>query len=84
MISEWPEPVRRARDLVMTHGWNATAYQIVNPGIDHWFKGVIGERQWCDRVLAGIICQLVEIAAPGCFRLCDRDLGRHGNGSSRD
>lgn len=37
MISEWPEPVRRARDLVMTHGWNATAYQIVNPGIDHWF-----------------------------------------------
>src|ERR1019366_4071797 len=38
MISEWPEPVRRARDLVMIHGWNATAYQIVNPGIDHWFS----------------------------------------------
>lgn len=40
MISEWPEPVRRARDLVMTYGWNATAYQIVNPGIDHWFSAV--------------------------------------------
>jgi phosphatidylglycerol lysyltransferase len=38
MISEWPEPVRRARDLVMEHGWNATSYQIVNPGIDHWFS----------------------------------------------
>ncbi len=38
MISGWPEPVRRARELVMLHGWNATAYQIVNPGIDHWFS----------------------------------------------
>jgi len=26
-----------ARDLVMTYGWNATAYQILNPGIEHWF-----------------------------------------------
>jgi phosphatidylglycerol lysyltransferase len=38
MISQWPEPVRRARELVMQYGWNATAYQIVNPGIDHWFS----------------------------------------------
>jgi Uncharacterized conserved protein len=38
MISDWPDPVRRARELVMTYGWNATAYQIVNPGIDHWFS----------------------------------------------
>ncbi len=28
----------RARELVLAHGWNATAYQIVNPGIDHWFS----------------------------------------------
>jgi phosphatidylglycerol lysyltransferase len=27
----------RARALVLTHGWNATAYQILNPGILHWF-----------------------------------------------
>ncbi|HCC58664.1 MAG TPA: hypothetical protein DEQ47_15680 [Solibacterales bacterium] len=27
-----------ARELVMTFGWNATAYQILNPGIDHWFS----------------------------------------------
>jgi len=24
--------------LVLTFGWNATAYQILNPGIDHWFS----------------------------------------------
>ncbi|MDQ2766601.1 MAG: DUF2156 domain-containing protein [Gemmatimonadota bacterium] len=27
----------RARALVLAHGWNATAYQILNPGIAHWF-----------------------------------------------
>jgi phosphatidylglycerol lysyltransferase len=27
-----------ARNLVMTYGWNATAYQILNPGIEHWFS----------------------------------------------
>jgi phosphatidylglycerol lysyltransferase len=27
----------RARDLVMTHGWNTTCFQIVNPGIEYWF-----------------------------------------------
>jgi len=26
-----------ARDLVMTYGWNATAYQILNPGLQHWY-----------------------------------------------
>src|SRR5687767_5037139 len=28
----------RARDIVLRHGWNATAYQIVNPGMSHWFS----------------------------------------------
>jgi phosphatidylglycerol lysyltransferase len=27
-----------ARELVLMYGWNATAYQIVNPGIEHWFS----------------------------------------------
>lgn len=58
MISEWPEPVRRARALVMRYGWNATAYQIVNPGIDHWFSAdgdaVIGYVEFAGiRVVAG-------------------------------
>lgn len=30
--------VARARDLILKHGWNATAYQLVNPGIEHWFS----------------------------------------------
>ncbi len=36
----------RARELVLIFGWNATAYQILNPGIALWFSsagdGVIG------------------------------------------
>jgi len=28
----------RARELVLEYGWNATAYQILNPGIAHWFS----------------------------------------------
>jgi len=27
---------RNARELVMTHGWNTTAYQILNPGFQYW------------------------------------------------
>lgn len=28
----------RVRELVLLHGWNATAFQIVNPGFEHWFS----------------------------------------------
>ncbi len=34
----WPADVSRARGIVLAHGWNATSYQIVNPGITHWFS----------------------------------------------
>ncbi len=27
----------RARALIHQHGWNATAYQLLNPGIRHWY-----------------------------------------------
>lgn len=48
----------RARELVLQHGWNATAYQILNPGIAHWFSAagdaVIGyARRSSVRVVAG-------------------------------
>lgn len=44
----------RARQMVLEHGWNSTAYQILNPGIEHWFSpsgsAVVGfvrqPRQW--------------------------------------
>ncbi len=36
----------RARALVLAHGWNTTAYQILNPGFRYWFTpsgdGVVG------------------------------------------
>lgn len=32
------EQLRQARELVLRQGWNATAYQIVNPGIELWFS----------------------------------------------
>jgi phosphatidylglycerol lysyltransferase len=28
----------QARRLILHHGWNSTAYQILNPGIEHWFN----------------------------------------------
>jgi phosphatidylglycerol lysyltransferase len=40
------DQLERARALVLRFGWNATAYQILNPGIELWFSvngdGVVG------------------------------------------
>lgn len=30
--------LEHARSLVLQHGWNATSYQILNPGLKHWFS----------------------------------------------
>lgn len=78
-----PEPsLDRVRSLVMTHGWNATAYQIINPGIQHWFPargdGVVGYVGFHRvRVVAGApVCphgRLTEIAAE--FEDDARDAG---------
>jgi phosphatidylglycerol lysyltransferase len=57
---------------VLAHGWNATAYQIVNPGIAHWFSArddaVVGYTDRSGvRVVAGApVCapeRLAEVAA---------------------
>ena len=61
--------IERARRLVLDHGWNATAYQILNPGIRLWFAGdgdgVIGwVRHGRTRVVAGApVCSLERLAA---------------------
>ena len=38
--------LERARALILEHGWNATAYQLLNPGMELWFPragdGVVG------------------------------------------
>lgn len=37
--SALPPELARARALVLRHGWNSTAYQLLNPGISRWFSG---------------------------------------------
>ena len=53
-----------ARALVLEHGWNSTAYQILNPGISHWFtadrQAVIGFVRYRSHVLVA--------GAPVCSR----------------
>jgi phosphatidylglycerol lysyltransferase len=41
-MSSQPSSFQRARALVLTHGHNPTAYQILNPGIECWF-GAAGD-----------------------------------------
>jgi phosphatidylglycerol lysyltransferase len=59
----------RARALVLSFGWNATAYQILNPGIDLWFSAagdaVVGfVRHRGVLVVAGApVCDLCRLAA---------------------
>jgi phosphatidylglycerol lysyltransferase len=57
-----PPAVARARELVLRHGWNAMAYQILNPGIRYWFAAD-GE------AVAGYVCAnnyRVVAGAPVC------------------
>jgi phosphatidylglycerol lysyltransferase len=59
----------RARELVLRHGWLATAYQILNPGLKLWFSptgdAVAGYASWGRvRVAAGApICALEDLQA---------------------
>ena len=34
-----PPILARAREIVLTYGWNSTSFQIINPGIRRWFSG---------------------------------------------
>ncbi|HJR08137.1 MAG TPA: DUF2156 domain-containing protein [Pyrinomonadaceae bacterium] len=61
-------PQDRARELVLRYGWNATAYQIVNPGIRQWFSragdAVVGYvTRWGVRIVAGApVCHAARLA----------------------
>jgi phosphatidylglycerol lysyltransferase len=63
------EQLRQARELVLRYGWNATAYQIINPGIELWFSPI------CDAVIGFVRAHntLVVAGAPVCApeRLAD-------------
>jgi phosphatidylglycerol lysyltransferase len=67
----------RARELVLQHGWNATAYQILNPGMAHWFSAegdaVIGYvRRSGVRVVAG-----APVCAPARLRDVALEFATH-------
>lgn len=58
----------RAREIILAWGWNATAYQILNPGFQRWFweggEGVVGYVPAAGfRVVAGSpVCPPQELA----------------------
>ncbi len=69
---EDPSKIQRVRALVLRYGWNTTAYQILNPGISHWFSAaedaVIGFVQhYGVRIVAGApVCvkeRLIDVVA---------------------
>lgn len=47
----------RVREVVLAYGWNSTSYQIINPGIKHWFSGAI------DAVIGFVACRGVRVVA---------------------
>jgi phosphatidylglycerol lysyltransferase len=73
---------KRARDIVLKHGWNSTCFQIVNPGIAHWFgddeASVVGYVSSKDvRVVAGApVC--AADALPDIAAAFEDDAARHG------
>lgn len=58
------KPIERAREIVLAHGWNTTSYQILNPGIRHWFSAA------GDAVVGFVAAVGVRVAvgAPVCRR----------------
>jgi phosphatidylglycerol lysyltransferase len=73
---------QRARAIVLRHGWNATCYQVLNPGIVRWFApsidAVVGfVTSGRTRVVAGApIC--AEENLPEVVALFERDAAADG------
>ena len=58
------------RELVLTYGWNSTAYQILNPGIEHWLAP--GNRAAAGYTRRGRV--LLAAGAPVCAPETLRDV----------
>ena len=76
--------VERTRELVAEFGWNSTAYQILNPGLEYWHapngRAVVGlvrqPRRW---VVAGApVCAADDLAET--VELFERDAADEGCG----
>ena len=75
------DQLARARELVLAYGWNATSYQIVNPGMTLWFSAagdaVVGYvERGLTRVVAGApvcvperLAEVVDEFERECMRL---------------
>lgn len=76
------DPIARARDLILAHGWNSTSFQIVNPGIKRWFPrsgdAVVGYVPASGvRVVVGSpVCEQDELA--NVVQKFERDAKRKG------
>ncbi|HEV2962749.1 MAG TPA: DUF2156 domain-containing protein [Candidatus Angelobacter sp.] len=55
--TECPNDPQRALQLVLAHSWNPIAYQILNPGILHWFSGAN------DAVIGYVVANRVRVVA---------------------
>jgi phosphatidylglycerol lysyltransferase len=49
--------VERVREIVLAYGWNSTSYQIINPGINHWYSRAN------DAVVGFVACHGVRVVA---------------------
>jgi phosphatidylglycerol lysyltransferase len=76
------DAIPRVRELVLRYGWNATAYQIINPGIHHWLSAagdaVAGYVEYAGvRVAAGApVC--AEERLPEVIREFEFEAGQNG------
>lgn len=76
-------PLRQARALILAHGWNATAYQLLNPGLELWFAAagdaVVGyaRRRHVDVVAGAPVCTAARLGAVAAeFEAASRAAGR--------
>ncbi len=87
-----PPEVARARNLVLAYGWNATSYQLLNPGLELWFSAsgdavagyaqaggrivVAGAPVCSDSRLAAVVEELERAARARGQRVCYFGAGR--------
>ena len=82
MHNAWPPQLQRARELILVHGWNTTAYQLLNPGFTLWFSergdAVVGYATHARvRVVGGApVCTLERL--PEVTAEFERDAARAG------
>jgi phosphatidylglycerol lysyltransferase len=61
-----------ARQLVLAHGWNSTAYQILDPGMEHWFAAEIPAVVGYTRRGSVFLAAGAPVCAPeALIRVCD-------------